>query len=116
MPQNLLALTPLGDATQIESFHTICVALPKAGKSYWRGRLSTVDLLVITSLDEHLYIENMIYFLNKTTNLNEEVNCTESSPLISIPYPRWQLSGVNYVLKFADFLLQNFARVNGSLE
>jgi len=27
-----------------------------AGKSYWRGRLSTVDLLVLTSLDQLLFI------------------------------------------------------------
>jgi len=28
----------------------------KPGKSYWRGRLSTVDLLGLTSLDQLLFI------------------------------------------------------------
>ncbi len=33
------------------------------------------------------YIENIINIFNKTSNLNEEVNCTEPSPSVSIPCP-----------------------------
>ncbi len=50
----------------------------KPGKSYWRGRLSTADLLVPVSLDE-LFKK---YYLH-SSYLNEEVNCTQ--PSVSIP-------------------------------
>ncbi len=57
------------------------------GKSFWRGRLSAVDLLVLTSLDQlFIYIENIINLFYKTSYLNEEVNCTEPFPLVSIPW------------------------------
>jgi hypothetical protein len=46
-----------------------------------RGRLSMVDLLVLTSLDQLLFkIENIIKLFYKTSCLNEEVNCTEPFP------------------------------------
>jgi hypothetical protein len=32
------------------------------------------------------YIENSIYIFNKTSYLNEEVNCTEPSPSVSNPW------------------------------
>ena len=32
------------------------------------------------------YIENIIYIINKTGYLNEEVNCTKPSPSLSIPW------------------------------
>jgi hypothetical protein len=48
------------------------------------GRLSTVDLLVLTSLDQLLYY--LPFY--KTNNLNEEVNCTEPSSSVSIPWTR----------------------------
>jgi hypothetical protein len=50
------------------------------------GRLSTVDLLVLTSLDQLLLIVDIIYLLYKTSYFNEEVNCTEPSPSVSIPW------------------------------
>ncbi len=34
----------------------------------------------------HFYIENMIYLGSKTSYLNEEVNCTEPSPSVSVPW------------------------------
>jgi hypothetical protein len=42
---------------------------------YWRGRLSTIDLV---ELDELLWV--IIYCLN------EEVNRTEPSPLVGVPW------------------------------
>jgi len=56
------------------------------GKSYWRGKLSTVDLLVLTCEDQLLFIANIIFIFKKTCYLNEEVKCTEPSPLVSIPW------------------------------
>jgi hypothetical protein len=55
-------------------------------KSYRRGRrLCTVDLLVLTSLDQLLKLKNIISLLYKTSYLNEEVNCTEPSPSVGVP-------------------------------
>ncbi len=55
------------------------------GKSYWRGRLSTFQLLVLTSLDQLLFYKLYLPFYN-ITYLNEEVNCTELSQSVSIPW------------------------------
>ncbi len=50
------------------------------------GCLSTIDLLVLTSLDQLQYnTDNIIFFLTKTYNLKKEVNCTEPSPSDSVP-------------------------------
>jgi hypothetical protein len=46
---------------------------------YRRGRLSTVDLLVPTSLDHMLLILRTLFTFYKTSYLNEEVKCTEHS-------------------------------------
>ncbi len=49
--------------------------IPCAGKSYWGWRLSTVDLLVLTSLDQLVFILKILFsFFYKTSYLNEEVN------------------------------------------
>jgi hypothetical protein len=48
------------------------------------GWLSTVGLLVLTSLDQHYYIKNIIHLCCKTSYLNEEVNCTEPSNSIRV--------------------------------
>ncbi len=64
--------------------------LIKAGKPYWGGRLSTVDLLVLTSLDQLLLIIKFLFHLcYKTSYLNEEVNCTVPSPSVSFPWMRY---------------------------
>jgi len=41
--------------------------------------LRTVDVLVLT---DHFYIVNIIQLYYKTSYNNEEVNCTEPSPLL----------------------------------
>jgi hypothetical protein len=52
------------------------------GKPYRMGRLSTVDLHALTSLDWLvLHIEKFIYLSYKTSYPNQEVNCTERLPL-----------------------------------
>jgi len=54
-----------------------------AGSPNWRGRLSTVDLLVLASLYLLIfYTENNICVCYKTTYLYEEVNCTEPFPSV----------------------------------
>ncbi len=53
-----------------------------SGKSSRRGRFNTFDLLVLTILDQLIFILNIIYPCYKTSCLNEEVNCTESSSQI----------------------------------
>jgi len=57
-----------------------------AGKSYWRERLSAVDLLVLISLDLLLLILKRWFTFLQTSYLNEEVNRTEPSPSVSVPW------------------------------
>ncbi len=40
-----------------------------AGKSYWRGRLGTIDLLVLTSLYQLLFISKILFTFFKKYNL-----------------------------------------------
>ncbi len=55
-----------------------------SGNTYWRGRLSTVNLLVLTTLGQVLLtLQNVMYVFIKC--LNEEVNCAESFPSVSLP-------------------------------
>ncbi len=50
------------------------------------GRLSTDDLLVLTSLDVLIFILKIsVTFFYKTNYLEEEVNRTELSPSVSVP-------------------------------
>jgi hypothetical protein len=55
--------------------------------SLTEGELSTVDRLEPTSLEELLLIVKLLFsFCYNTSFLNEEVNCTEPSPSISVPW------------------------------
>ncbi len=56
----------------------------RPGNPYWRSKISTVDLLVLTSSDQLLLIQEKILFF-KTSFLNEEVNRTELSPSVRVP-------------------------------
>ncbi len=49
-----------------------------------RGKLSTVDLLVVTNLDHLIFILKILFTF---FYLNEEANCTERSPLVSCVKP-----------------------------
>ncbi len=49
--------------------------------------LSTADLLVLTGLDKLLLIQQTLFtFFNETSYLSEEVNRTEPSPSVSVPW------------------------------
>ncbi len=53
---------------------------------FLKGKASTVDLLVLTGLDQ-LPLKLQILLLSYTTSfLNEEVNRTEPSPSVSVPW------------------------------
>ncbi len=54
----------------------------KAGNPYRSGRISTVDLLLLTSLDKLLFVLKILFsFFYKTSYSNEEVNRIECAPL-----------------------------------
>ncbi len=54
---------------------------------HWRDRLSTIDLLALTSLDQLLwYWKHQSFISYKTSYLHEEVNRTESFPSVSVPW------------------------------
>ncbi len=55
------------------------------GNPSLRGRLSTVDLLVITSLDQLLLIMQTLCTLVRNKPPNEEVNRTEPPTSVSVP-------------------------------
>ncbi len=57
------------------------VQLVEPGNPYLSGRISKVDFLVLTSSDQVPFSIEIIYFSSLQKNyLNEEVNCTGSSP------------------------------------
>ncbi len=48
---------------------------------------STLDLLELTRSDQPLFmLKFYIFFIYKTTNLNEEVDCTVPSPSVRVPW------------------------------
>ncbi len=57
-------------------------AMPKTGNTYWRGRISTVDLLVLSSSDKLLLIVNIRFYLLQN---NKEVNCNDPTPSVRAP-------------------------------
>jgi hypothetical protein len=50
------------------------------------GGLSTVNLLLLTRLDQLLMVSKTLYTFYKTSYHNEEVNRTEPSPSVSVPW------------------------------
>ena len=64
----------------------------ETGKSYWRGKAQhSWPQRNNQFRSAPFYIENIIHFFYKTSHLNE-VNCTEPSLLVSIPwfkFSRW---------------------------
>jgi len=59
-----------------ESFQSLVKETLLKGKA-----LITVDLLVAIVLDQLLFL---LYLINKTIYVNEEVNCTDPSPSVSV--------------------------------
>ncbi len=56
------------------------------GNPYWRGRFSTVDLLMPTCLYHTLFIFLTLFTFFRTSYLNEEVSRTDPSPKVKIPW------------------------------
>ncbi len=86
--------------------NNLSTVLKRAGKPYWRGRLSTVDLLVLTSLHQLLFILIIFFYLCYTTSyLNEEVNCTELEfPAVTFYIsPRFYLHSLSFLPEFSFF-------------
>jgi hypothetical protein len=50
-----------------------------------KGSISTVDLLLLISCGQLLFIVKLYFSLFKTKYLNEEVNCTQPSPSVRVP-------------------------------
>jgi hypothetical protein len=68
----VLALATLGNAIQTKV---------GSGNPYPKGRISTFDLLELTSLDQLIFkMKKYFPLYYKTSYLNEEVNRTEPSP------------------------------------
>ena len=63
----------------------LSVVFNQGNLTEWR-RLSTVDLLVSVYRPNAFDIANIIYYIYKTSYLNEEVKCTEPSPSVSVPW------------------------------
>ncbi len=67
-----------------------------AGNPYWRGRLSTVDLLVLTSLDRVLFILKILFnFLKKQATLTRR--STVLSLLLKLVFPALALNVVKFL-------------------
>jgi len=66
---------------------TLVIHFLLSGNPYWRGMINTVDLLELTSWYQLLFTLTILFtFITKQTSyLNEEVDCTEPSPSVSIP-------------------------------
>jgi hypothetical protein len=50
-----------------------------------KGRISTVDLLVLTSLNKATFDNAIVLLFCITSCLNEEANCTELSLSVRVP-------------------------------
>ncbi len=59
----------------------------EARNSYWKGRISTIYLLVLTSSDQLLFIPKK-YSLHETSYLNKELNCTMPWPSVRVPWTK----------------------------
>ncbi len=70
------------------------------GNAYWKGRLNTIDLLLPTCFNPAAFdIANIIYFFTKQATFNLEVNRTNPSPSISLPWMSYLMS-----LRFAEWV------------
>jgi hypothetical protein len=56
------------------------------GNPHKREEISTADLLLLTSSHQLLFMLKQCFDFFKTTNLNEEVNGTESCPSVRVPW------------------------------
>jgi hypothetical protein len=61
-----------------------------AGNTNLKGRLSTVELHVLTSTDQLLLIVQTLFTILQ--NKEEEVNRTEPSPSVSVPWLQFSVA------------------------
>ncbi len=81
--------------------HCLCLFwMVKQGNPHWRGRFSTVDLPVVTSLDQWLMIIQTLSTFYKTSCLNEEVNCTKPFLWAGGPWLSHNTKGTAHFLYF----------------
>jgi hypothetical protein len=66
--------------------------MDQAGKSYRRESLRTVDLLVLSNIDQILFTMNILFTFLQTSYLNEEVICRDPFPEASIPWIKRNMS------------------------
>ncbi len=84
----------------------------RAGSPHWRGRLSTVDLLALTSLDNLLLIMQTLFSFYKICYLNEEVNGTEPPLQLGFPAERNDNLKKEQMQKMIFFCLNQHFSVN----
>ncbi len=65
------------------------------------GRLSTVDLRALTSLDHLLFVLKILSTLLQTSYLNEEVNCIEQE-FPSVRIPRMNMANQRHGTRYDD--------------
>ena len=82
-PELSLLCVRAGDSTA-PNFEKVFDSI--AENPYRGGRLSAIDLLVLTSLEELLLILQTLFTFYETSYLNEEVNYAEPFPTVSVPY------------------------------
>ncbi len=82
------------DVTHRRKNKVIFLTLPRPGKPYWRGRLSTVDLLVLTGLDQLLLIVKILFtfFTNQATLMRRSTVLSFSLRLVFPASPLTRLS------------------------
>jgi hypothetical protein len=56
----------------------------QSGNPHWWGRLNTVDLIVLTSLDRLIFILKILFTFLKTRHLNEGVSCTKPTSSVRV--------------------------------
>ncbi len=61
--------------------------LTTPGNHYWKGRISTFDLLVRCNSYQLLLMLIFKFFFSQKCYFNEEANCTEPSPSVRLPCP-----------------------------
>ncbi len=64
----------------------VCNLPAKARNPCWRGKLSTIDLLELSCLGQLLLILQTLFASLQNSYLNKEVNGTEPSPSVGIPW------------------------------
>ncbi len=83
------------------SFKVSLTLKHKSGKSYWGGRLSTVDLLVLTSLNQLIFISKKLFsFITKQATLMRRSTALNLLPPQLVSIPCTNLKSFSFLLPF----------------